>query len=79
MFLGLSSCSPGVEMRYDLYSPRMHEIQVLKLEKRLDSDLMYLRDALPEYSKIDVDMKPVMLLGSEIPVNTVSGEFVCEL
>ncbi|PIO14730.1 hypothetical protein AB205_0162850, partial [Aquarana catesbeiana] len=59
----------GVEMRYDLYSPRMHEIQVLKLEKRLDSNLMYLRDALPEYSKFDVDMKPVMLLGSEVPVN----------
>ncbi|XP_073481387.1 large ribosomal subunit protein bL19m-like [Aquarana catesbeiana] len=61
----------GVEMRYDLYSPRMHEIQVLKLEKRLDSNLMYLRDALPEYSKFDVDMKPVMLLGSEVPVNAI--------
>ncbi|CAI9548394.1 unnamed protein product [Staurois parvus] len=64
----------GVEMRYDLYSPRMHEIQVLKLEKRLDSNLMYLRDALPEYSTFDVNMKPVLSLDSEVPVNQIIVE-----
>ncbi|KAM5164301.1 large ribosomal subunit protein bL19m [Mantella aurantiaca] len=61
----------GVEMRYDLYSPRMQEIQVLKLEKRLDSNLMYLRDALPEYSTVDVNMKPMLFLDSEVPVNKI--------
>ncbi|XP_072263546.1 large ribosomal subunit protein bL19m [Pyxicephalus adspersus] len=61
----------GVEMRYDMYSPRMHDIQVLKLEKRLDNNLMYLRDALPEYSTVDVNMKPVMLLDYEVPVNSI--------
>ncbi|KAM4694655.1 large ribosomal subunit protein bL19m [Discoglossus pictus] len=60
----------GVEMRYDTYSPRIHEIQVIKLEKRLDDNLMYLRDALPEYSTFDVNMKPVISTPEgEVPVN----------
>ncbi|KAM8953424.1 large ribosomal subunit protein bL19m [Pelodytes ibericus] len=60
----------GVEIRYDLYSPRILEIQVLKLEKRLDDDLRYLRDALPEYSTFDFNMKPLIhSLGDDVPVN----------
>ncbi|XP_029451906.1 39S ribosomal protein L19, mitochondrial isoform X2 [Rhinatrema bivittatum] len=60
----------GVEIRYDLYSPRIQEIQVLKLEKRLDDNLMYLRDALPEYSTFDFDMKVVPhSINEEVPVN----------
>ncbi|KGL76293.1 hypothetical protein N309_03057, partial [Tinamus guttatus] len=60
----------GVEICYELYNPRIQEIQVLKLEKRLDDNLMYLRDALPEYSTFDVNMKPQTNLDSEeVPVN----------
>ncbi|XP_030346178.1 39S ribosomal protein L19, mitochondrial [Strigops habroptila] len=60
----------GVEIRYELYSPRIQSIEVLKLEKRLDDNLMYLRDALPEYSTFDMNMKPVSRLAhEEIPVN----------
>ncbi|XP_075057452.1 large ribosomal subunit protein bL19m [Mixophyes fleayi] len=59
----------GVEIKYDLYSPRVQEIQVLKLEKRLDEDLLYLRDALPEYSTVDVNMQPILFLEAEVPVN----------
>ncbi|TRY57084.1 hypothetical protein DNTS_023971 [Danionella cerebrum] len=60
----------GVEIRYELYSPRMQKIEVLKLEKRLDDDLMYLRDALPEYSTIDFNMQPVHHEPSDdVPVN----------
>ncbi|KAM9067140.1 39S ribosomal protein L19, mitochondrial [Sarcophilus harrisii] len=60
----------GVEICFDLYSPRIHEIQVLRLEKRLDNNLMYLRDALPEYSTFPLDMKPETLApGQEVPVN----------
>ncbi|KAG8445735.1 hypothetical protein GDO86_010498 [Hymenochirus boettgeri] len=60
----------GVEMRYDTYSPRILEIQVLKLEKRLDDHLIYLRDALPEYSTFDFNMKPVSSsLEGEVPIN----------
>ncbi|XP_017311380.1 39S ribosomal protein L19, mitochondrial [Ictalurus punctatus] len=60
----------GVEICYELYNPRVKRIEVLKLEKRLDDNLMYLRDALPEYSTFDFDMKPVHLSPTQdVPVN----------
>ncbi|XP_072551274.1 large ribosomal subunit protein bL19m [Salminus brasiliensis] len=60
----------GVEICYELYSPRLRHIEVLKLEKRLDDNLMYLRDALPEYSTFDFAMKPVHLSPTQdVPVN----------
>ena len=39
----------GIEIMYELYNPMIRDITVLKLEKRLDDELFYLRDALPEY------------------------------
>ncbi|XP_072355226.1 large ribosomal subunit protein bL19m isoform X2 [Scyliorhinus torazame] len=60
----------GVEICYDMYSPRIQQIEVLKLEKRLDDNLMYLRDALPEYSTFDFNMKPLpYTTSSEVPIN----------
>ncbi|XP_003793405.2 39S ribosomal protein L19, mitochondrial [Otolemur garnettii] len=60
----------GVEICFELYNPRVQEIQVVKLEKRLDDSLVYLRDALPEYSTFDVNMKPVAReSGQEVPIN----------
>ncbi|XP_070705541.1 large ribosomal subunit protein bL19m [Pempheris klunzingeri] len=60
----------GVEICYELYQPRIQKIEVLKLEKRLDDNLMYLRDAMPEYSTVDRDMKPVPFSSTgEVPVN----------
>lgn len=60
----------GCEIRYELYNPLILNITVLKLEKRLDEELTYLRDALPEYSTIPEDMKPVPIVNeSEVPVN----------
>lgn len=62
----------GVEVRYDLYDPTVHNIQVLRLEKRLDDKLLYLRDALPEYSTFAFDMDPEILPeGTPVPVNPV--------
>lgn len=62
----------GVEICYEIYSPRIQQIEVLKLEKRLDDNLMYLRDALSEYSTVDPDMKPVPIpTTGEVPVNKV--------
>ncbi|KAJ8711651.1 hypothetical protein PYW08_008605 [Mythimna loreyi] len=62
----------GVEVRYDLYDPTVHSIQVLRLEKRLDEKLLYLRDALPEYSTFPFDMDPEILPdGTPVPVNPV--------
>ncbi|KAM8846782.1 large ribosomal subunit protein bL19m [Synchiropus picturatus] len=62
----------GVEICYEMYNPRIQEIQVLKLEKRLDDNLMYLRDALPEYSTVDPNMKPAPNSPTgEVHVNTM--------
>ena len=62
----------GVEICFELYNPRIQEIQVVKLEKRLDNSLLYLRDALPEYSTFDVNMKPITQeFNQEVPVNQV--------
>ncbi|XP_047429716.1 39S ribosomal protein L19, mitochondrial [Mugil cephalus] len=62
----------GVEICYEIYNPRIQKIEVLKLEKRLDDNLMYLRDALPVYSTVDPDMKPVVLSSTaEVPVNKI--------
>lgn len=60
----------GMEVQYQLYDPTIRKIEVLRLEKRLDADLFYLRDALPEYSTFDVNMEAETLAdGLEVPVN----------
>lgn len=51
----------GIEILYQLYDPALHKIEVLKLERRLDAELFYLRDALPEYSTFDVNMEAEIL------------------
>lgn len=57
----------------------MKHIEVLKLEKRLDDNLMYLRDALPEYSTFSFDMKPVHLPQTQdVPINQVGARRVTE-
>ncbi|CAD6184605.1 unnamed protein product [Caenorhabditis auriculariae] len=60
----------GVEIMYDLYNPTIKKIETLKLEKRLDTDLSYLVDSLPEYSTFDFHMEPLAHpAGTPIPVN----------
>jgi len=66
-----AQCS-GVEIKYDLYSPVMLKIDVLKLEKRLDDELLYLRDAPPEYSTIPFNFEYDSPSSTEtVPVNSV--------
>lgn len=60
----------GIEVQYEMYDPTIQKIEVLRLEKRLDENLWYLRDALPEYSTFDMDMDAeVHPEGEPIPVN----------
>lgn len=47
----------GLEINYRIYSPIVQNIEVLRLEKRLDSQLYYLRDAPHEYSTFPFDME----------------------
>ena len=62
----------GMEISYEMYSPRILSIEVLKLEKRLDTALPYLKDAPIEYSTIPFDMKPVPHPpGAPVPINTI--------
>lgn len=60
----------GVEVQFDMYDPAIQKIECLKLEKRLDDELMYLRDAPDEFSTFPVDMEPEYLPeGAPVPVN----------
>lgn len=60
----------GTEMKYQLYDPTIQKIEVLRLEKRLDDELLYLRDAPNEYSTFDENMEVEYLPeGSPVPVN----------
>lgn len=62
----------GIEIRYELYDPTIQNVQVLRLEKRLDNNLFYLRDALPEYCTFPLDMVPEILPeGTSVPINPV--------
>ena len=55
-----------------MYSPLIQKIEVLKLEKRLDEELFYLRDAQAEHSTFPFDMEQVTLPpGAAVPVNTI--------
>ncbi|XP_071801258.1 large ribosomal subunit protein bL19m-like [Asterias amurensis] len=62
----------GVEICFELYNPLIQKVEMLKLEKRLDSDLKYLQDALPEYSTIDPNMVPIKHPpGKPVPINDI--------
>lgn len=62
----------GIEVTYDLYDPTIQKVEVIRLEKRIDSDLGYLADAEPEYTTFPVDMEPEYLAeGESVPVNPI--------
>lgn len=65
---------------YELYNPTILKIETIKLEKRLDDDLTYLVDALPEYSTFDFHMEPVAHpAGAPIPVNPIKVGHLCNI
>ena len=49
----------GVEMMFELYSPALREIKVLKLERRRRAKLYYLRDKPQKFSTVSEKMEPV--------------------
>ncbi|XP_012280639.1 39S ribosomal protein L19, mitochondrial [Orussus abietinus] len=62
----------AVEVLYDMYDPAIQQIDCLRLEKRLDEELLYLRDAPLEYSTFPFDMEPEYLPeGAKVPVNDI--------
>ncbi|XP_011495109.1 PREDICTED: 39S ribosomal protein L19, mitochondrial [Ceratosolen solmsi marchali] len=62
----------GVEISYFLYDPTIQKIEVIRLEKRLDEELFYLRDAPPEYSTFPLDMRAkIHAHGTCVPINEI--------
>lgn len=62
----------GIEIKYELYDPTIQKIEVLLLEKRLDDQLYYLRDAPLEYSTFDENMEVKHHPETEpVPVNPI--------
>ncbi|XP_020285687.1 39S ribosomal protein L19, mitochondrial [Pseudomyrmex gracilis] len=60
----------GVEVSFNVYDPVLHKIECLRLEKRMDPHLRYLRDAPLEHSTFPFDMEPEYLPeGTPVPVN----------
>ena len=64
----------GVEMMYELYSPAIKEIKVLKLERRRRAKLYYLRDKPAKYSTVNEKMQPVATPEGVIPVHRRKGD-----
>lgn len=62
----------GIEVNYELFDPTIQKIEVLLLEKRLDNELFYLRDAPLEYSTFDENMEiKYHPEGQPVPVNPI--------
>lgn len=62
----------GLEIQYEMYDPTLQKVEVLRLEKRLDEKLFYLRDALPEFSTVDLNMEPeIFQEGAPVPINDI--------
>jgi len=67
----------GIEIRYDMYCPLIASIETLRLEKRLDEHLLYLRDALPEYSSFPMDMEQEVIADdAPVPVNELKVKMI---
>ncbi|CAG0878585.1 unnamed protein product, partial [Darwinula stevensoni] len=62
----------GVEVMYEMYNPTIQSVEVIRLEKRLDENLRYLRDCPSEFSTFPQDMEHEILPpGSTVPLNTL--------
>lgn len=62
----------GIEFMYKIYSPTVVKIEVLRLERRLDDVLYYLRDAPQQYSTVPFDLEPEILPeGAPVPLNPI--------
>ncbi|XP_015521514.1 large ribosomal subunit protein bL19m [Neodiprion pinetum] len=51
----------GMEVVYNMYDPTIQKVECLRLEKRLDDKLLYLRDCPIEYSTFPFDMEPELI------------------
>ena len=64
----------GVERMFELYSPALREIKVLKLERRRRAKLYYLRDKPLRYSTVSEKMEPVDTKGRVLKYKRKRGD-----
>ncbi|UYV81852.1 MRPL19 [Cordylochernes scorpioides] len=61
----------GMEIKYELYHPCVLKIEILRLQRRLDPDLLYLRDCPLQYSTVPFDIEAIPHPeGQPVPVDT---------
>ena len=63
----------AVEMMYELYSPALKKIKVLKMERRRRAKLYYLRDKPLKFSTFNENMTPVKKEKGPIPLHRRKG------
>lgn len=56
---------------YEMYNPLLQKIEVLVLEKRLDDQLLYLRDCPLKYSTFPQDMEAEKKYELEVHLNPI--------
>jgi len=65
----------AVNIRFDMYSPLIHQVQLIKLEKWSDTNLDYLRKvADAEYCRIPFDMMPEVVPPLNIPIEVFDAK-----
>lgn len=64
----------GVEMMFELYSPTLREVKVLKLERRRRAKLYYLRDKPLKFSTVNEKMEPVDTSGRVLVYKRKRGD-----
>ncbi len=61
--------SQGVEFLYELYSPVVHKVEVVRLRKHVDDEMYYLRDVGYEHQTFPQDMEAEILPeGTPVPI-----------
>ena len=69
----------AVNIKFDLYSPLIQKIDVLKLEKWKDNDLMYMvKFADPEYCRIPFSMMPEIIPPNTEKLKVFDAKVSCE-
>jgi len=64
----------AVNIQFDLYSPLIQSIVVLRLEKWMDSNLRYLMQCDPYYCKIPFDMMQDIIPAPDVPIERFQGK-----
>ena len=63
-----------VNIKFDLYSPLVEQVQLIRLEKWIDTNLRYLMDCDPFYCTIPFDTMPEVPPPSNVPIKVFTAK-----